>query len=137
MLGKHLKERVTLNHPRCMEPEDWLRFIETSGFTKSWKKLGLTDDDILATQMMIMVSPQGPPVVPGTNGLRKIRMSPPSVNVGKRQAFRVCYVFFERHSVAVLVAIYPKSRKDDLSCDEKKQIAELVKRFGECLDQSQ
>jgi hypothetical protein len=40
-----------------------LRFIQAASFTREWGKLGLTEEDLMALEMLIMASPEGPPVV--------------------------------------------------------------------------
>ncbi len=131
--GRHTREKAILSHPKTMKPEDWLRFIEMPGFTRGWKKLGLEDEDVNAIQMCIMVSPHGPPIVSGTGGLRKIRFAPGRWKSGKRGAARVCYAYFEEFSVVILVTIYPKTRKDDLTQEEKREIKRLLEGIGRIL----
>jgi len=116
-----------------MNPEDWLRFIELPGFTRGWRKLGLTDEDVNAIQMCIMASPKGMPIIPGTGSLRKARFSPGRWNTGKRGAARVCYAYFEEFSVVILVTIYPKTRKDKLTQEEKKEIKRVLAWFEHLL----
>lgn len=72
-------------------------FVEMEGFTEDWKDLNLTDDDLQALQIVIMTNPQGPPVVKGTGGLRKLRFSPAGLNRGKSGAHRIGYAYFETY----------------------------------------
>lgn len=53
---------------------------------------------------------------------------------GKRNAARVCYVFFPMYSLVVLVAVYSKARKDDLGQDERNEIKQLIQRIEKQLD---
>lgn len=46
---------------------------------------------------------------------------------------RICYAYFEEHSVALLCRAYAKSTKDDLTRDEKSIIRQLLERFGRAL----
>ena len=41
---------------------------------------------------------------------------------------RVCYVYFQEYSLALLVMIYAKNEKDNLSKQEKKQIRNVIER---------
>ena len=124
---------AVLQHSPCLSPEDLLTFIELEGFTRGWKKLGLTDEDVMAIQMFIMASPKGAPVVPRAGKLRKARFAPERWNVGKSGAARICYAYFEEFSVVLLVAIYAKARKDDLTQEERRKIKLLLERFEDSL----
>ena len=57
----HHKERHTLFYPsHQFKPSDWLRFIHGGAFDKKWHGLGLSDEDLGALQIAIMVRPQAP-----------------------------------------------------------------------------
>ena len=117
---------------------NFLHFVESSHFTKSWNELGLNDEADLSTlQIAIMSNPQMGNVVAGTGGLRKMRFSTPAQGRGKRGAYRVCYVYFEEYDVAYLMLIYMKNEKDDLSSAEKRKIKELIEGIGEELERLQ
>jgi hypothetical protein len=111
-----------------------LRFIQAASFTREWGKLGLTEEDLMALEMLIMASPEGPPVVPGTGGLRKVRFAPAKWGTGKRGAARVLYAFFQDHSVVVFISIYDKSQKDDFDHGTKGKIKELLEWFKKGLE---
>lgn len=133
MSGRRTKKKATLRHSPYLSPEDYLTFIELEGFTRGWKKLGLTDEDVMAIQMCIMASPKGSPVVQHAGKLRKARFAPRRWKVGKSGAARICYAYFEEFSVVLLVAIYDKTRTDDLTQEEKRQIKLLLERFESSL----
>lgn len=101
-------------------------FVEMEGFTEDWKDLNLTDDDLQAMQIIIMTNPQGPPVVKGTGGLRKLRFAPASLNRGKSGAHRIGYAYFETYKVVLLIIAYSKKDKDDLSPAQAKVIKRLI-----------
>jgi hypothetical protein len=114
-----------------LNPEDFLTFIELKWFTKDWDDLGLreSDDELCALQLMIMCDPVGYPVIPGTDGLRKLRFAPATWRTGKRGALRVAFVYFERFAVVLLVTLYQKNEKGDLSKEEVKAINKLIARI--------
>jgi len=114
---------------RHFRPEDWLGFFELPVFTRYWSKLGLTDEDLLLVQLGIMCQPKAAPVIEGTGGLRKLRFSPHSRPTGKRDAHRLCYVYFEEVSRVLLVLVYPKNQKDDLSAAERTRIREMIEQI--------
>src|ERR1019366_6825573 len=103
-----------------------LSFIEAEDFTGIWTKLGLTVDDLFSLQNLIGPDPTIHPVVRGTGGLRKMRFAKPSSGKGKRGSFRVCFVYFHGLSTVVLVWVYPKNQKSDLTAAEKKGVRRWI-----------
>lgn len=110
-----------------MRPENFLHFIETDEFRDDWNALGLTvENDLLALQVAIMVSPDLHPVIKGTGGLRKLRFSSTNACRGKSGGIRVCYAYFPRHWTVLLVMAYGKSQQDNLTKTEKSHIKEYL-----------
>lgn len=128
--GKSERKKHLLRYPQhLLNPEDLLTFIQMDGFSDDWEEeLGFEDTDLQALEIMIMVAPTGPPIVPGTGGLRKIRFARSERNVGKSGGARVCYVYFEEWKIVLLVVAYGKNEKDDLDPDEKRAIRALIQR---------
>ena len=114
--------------PILRNPVDLLHFIEMKPFSKTWAALRLGDEVLHALQTKITVDPKLPPVVPETGGLRKMRFSPESWNVGKSGALRVCYVYFEEFQIVLLALVYPKAERLDLTPEEKKALRNLIER---------
>ena len=106
--------------------ERLLGFIHLRSFEADWKRLDLTDEDLRALELAIMARPQGPKVIPGTAGVRKVRFAPVHGGKGKRGAVRVGYCHFPRFGLVALMAAYGKNEKGDLTADEKKQLRNLV-----------
>jgi len=79
-----------------MATDRLLGFVEPPTFQSAWASLGLTLVDLFELQRQLQATPRAGPVMAGTSGLRKIRFSPSRLRRGKRGAFRVCYVVFER-----------------------------------------
>jgi len=110
-----------------LRPDNLLHFIETTEFTEAWAELGLNDEgDLAALQWSLMAGPKRAPVIRGTGGLRKTRFVPPHARVGKSGGLRVCYVYFESYGIVLLVLVYAKTEKDDLSLDECKAIKRYI-----------
>ncbi|MGO8748357.1 MAG: addiction module toxin RelE [Thermoguttaceae bacterium] len=110
-------------------PQDFLTFYELDEFADDWKSLGLDqENDLWALQILIMVDPAGSPVIERTGGLRKIRFAPAAWKVGKRGGVRVCYVYFEEHSVVLLVTAYDHSEKENLTAKEREGIREYIRQ---------
>ena len=109
------------------------RFVSVGSFDRLWKARGLDDDDLRALEIAIQTDPDGPPLVPGTGGLRKIRFAPPGSGRGKRGSFRVGYAHFRTPGIVLLLEVWAKSEKDDLSRAECHAIAGALTRFGELI----
>jgi hypothetical protein len=117
-------------------PEDLLHFVELDEFRDDWEELGFdVERDLWALQNVIMSAPDGPPVISGTGGLRKLRFGRLGRNVGKRGGARVCYAYFKEHWTVLLVMAYGKSSKDDLTEDEKRGISQYLARIQHYLDE--
>ena len=86
-------------------------------------------------QFGIMADPRGAPVVPGTDGLRKLRFASSRWGRGKRGAARVGYVYFEEFGVVLLVVAYAKNEQDNLSADDKRIIRDMIRRERAALEQ--
>lgn len=99
-------------------------FIQTSEFVKAWKKLGLSDDDLRQLELEILKNPEVGDIIQGTKGLRKMRFA--YKNTGKSGSVRVCYVDFAFYRTVYLITAYPKSKKDNLTMEERNQIRNLI-----------
>jgi hypothetical protein len=132
----HLTERRRLVYsPLQFRPEDWLRFVQLSTFSRKWGKLGLTDDDLRALEVVIMTGPSRPAVMRDSGGLRKIRFADESSGRGKSGAFRICYVYFAEYSVVVLITIFDKSEQCNLSVADRRGIASVIREIESDLAQ--
>lgn len=107
-----------------------MKFSQTLAFTRVWRTLGLTDEDLQQLEGLILAAPDTAPLIRGTGGLRKVRFAPPSWHTGKRGAARVCYVYVVRTATAHLVAIYPKNAKADLTPAERAAYAKLIESLN-------
>lgn len=128
-------EGTLVYSPDDVQPEDLLTFIELPGFGDDWKHLRLNDDDLWMLQFGIMADPRSAPVVPGTDGLRKLRFAPSRWGKGKRGAARVGYVYFEEFGIVLLVVAYAKNEQDNLSADDKRIIRDMIRRERTALEQ--
>ena len=109
------------------------RFVESGGFSEDRQRLErareLSHDDLVALEQSILADPQAGDLVPGTGGLRKIRLAQRQVGRGKRGGVRVYYLDLPRRAVTHLFAIFGKLEKSDLSPEERRQVAALVKQL--------
>jgi hypothetical protein len=111
------------------------RFVESRGFSADRDRLErageLTMEDIVALEQDILANPEVGDLVPGTGGLRKVRLGQRHVRRGKRGGLRVYYLDLMASNVTHLVAIFEKTEKADLSPAERKAVAALVRRLKE------
>jgi hypothetical protein len=111
------------------------RFVESRGFSEDRKRLErdgeLSDEDMRALEQSILADPEVGDLVPGTGGLRKVRLAQRAVRRGKRGGVRVYYLDLSRRGVCHLVAIFGKREKADLSPAERRAVAALVQQLKE------
>ncbi len=99
-------------------------FIETNTFTEKWIELGLSDDDLRLLESDIMQHPNKYPIIQGTGGLRKARVS--LNGKGKSGGARVCFVDFVFAEVVYFITVYGKSEKANLSKKERNDVKLLI-----------
>jgi hypothetical protein len=109
------------------------RFVSVGAFDRRWRMLGLDDDDLRALEVAIQSDPDGPPLVRGTGGLRKIRFAPPGSGRGKSGSFRVGYAHFPDPGIVLLLQAWSKNEKADLSQAERRAVAAALARFEELI----
>jgi hypothetical protein len=100
--------------------------IELAGFRRRASEL-LTSEEQDAVVDLLAYEPACGDLIPGTGGLRKIRVG--RGGMGKRGGARVVYFFHDAETPILLVAVYAKNEKSDLSAAEKKEFAGLLKAF--------
>ena len=99
-------------------------FVYTEPFRRSWKAMGLSDDDLKLLEEILLADPRLGDVIEGTGGARKLRIQ--LENRGKSGGARVIYVdIFEKEKLYLLLA-YPKNVQDNLTPDQKKQVRKLI-----------
>jgi hypothetical protein len=100
--------------------------IELAGYRRCAREL-LTQDEQEAVIDLVAYEPQCGDVMPGTGGLRKVRIG--RSGSGKRGGARVVYYFCDADVPILLLAIYAKNEKGDLTAREKREFATLVKEI--------
>ena len=101
-------------------------FIETSIFTLEIIKY-LSDIEYKDFQTTLLIRPETGNVVPGSNGLRKIRWK--TKGSGKRGGLRVIYYWDPSNETFYLLLPYRKSKKEDLTQKEIKILSSLVTEY--------
>ncbi|MCR4777242.1 MAG: type II toxin-antitoxin system RelE/ParE family toxin [Lachnospiraceae bacterium] len=100
-------------------------FIQTKEFSRNWDELGLNDDDLRMLEIDIMLNPDNYPIMQGTGGLRKARISIDN-NKGKRGGARVCFVDFVILETVYFISVYSKDSKENLSKSERNEVKKLI-----------
>lgn len=100
-----------------------MEIIETSVFTRQVLKL-LSDDEYRLLQAALVVRPNLGQVIRGSGGLRKARWG--LAGRGKRSGVRIIYHWAVEQERLLLLLIYPKSERADLTPDQIKAIRRIV-----------
>lgn len=109
---------------------NYIEFIETSVFSRQREAL-LTDDEYRVFQEMLIINPLEGDLIQGTGGCRKVRFAPESNNKGKSGGIRSIYYFQNGEGRIWLFMAYPKSRKDNLSGEEKNALKAIIHQLKE------
>jgi hypothetical protein len=99
--------------------------IETPIFTKRIQEL-ITDDEYRLLQTHLVNRPYVGKIIPGSGGLRKLRWS--AGGHGKRGGIRSIYYWFVSQDIILLLYAYPKSKLDDLTPEQLKQLKKIVEK---------
>jgi len=104
-----------------------MQFIETSIFTR--QVLSLLTDDCFAyrqLQVALVANPELGTIIPHSGGLRKVRWS--MSGRGKRGGIRAIYYWVVAEDQILMLFMYPKNEKDDLTPQQLKVLRETVKK---------
>ena len=97
--------------------------IETSVFTRQVRAL-LPDEEYRKLQAALVGTPSLGPLIKASGGLRKLRWGLPGR--GKRGGIRVIYYWAAGQDQLLMLLMYPKSERDDLSPSQLKLLRKLV-----------
>jgi hypothetical protein len=106
-------------------PHGPVSVIELSGYRRRADQL-LTADEQAAVVDLIAYEPTCGDLIPGTGGLRKVRIGHGSS--GKRGGARVIYFFYNVEFPVLIMALYAKNEKSDLSARERREFADYAKQ---------
>ncbi len=67
----------------------------------------------------------------GTGGFRKLRFARPGA--GKRGGYRVVYFYHDARLPVLLVSIYAKNAKENLTASQRNQLAEISRQIKQTL----
>lgn len=97
--------------------------VETSVFTRQVQKL-LSDDEYRHLQMELVSRPDVGAIIPGSGGLRKMRWG--LRGRGKRGGARIIYYWAVEQNRLLMLFMYPKNVRDDLSSAQLKMLKRIV-----------
>jgi mRNA-degrading endonuclease RelE of RelBE toxin-antitoxin system len=97
--------------------------IETSIFTRQVNAL-LSDEEYRKLQAALVGRPTLGPLIRGTGGLRKVRWALPGK--GKRGGVRVIYYWAAAEEQLLMLLVYPKAERDDLTPAQLRILRKLV-----------
>lgn len=84
----------------------------------------LLQDDYDAFKRGLTEDPKKAPLLPGTGGVRKIRLK--AASKGKSGGFRVCYFYYVASEVIYLLFIFQKNEQENLTDAQKKELKTLT-----------
>ena len=99
-------------------------FVELTPFV-AFRDEYWTDEELRALQSFLLVSPEAGALIRGGAGLRKLRWS--AQGRGKRGGARVIYYWHVPRYQIYLLYGYAKSKREDLTPQQVKVLAELMK----------
>ena len=106
--------------------------IEFAGYRRRAREL-LTAGQRDSVIDLVAYEPTCGDIIPGSGGLRKVRIG--RDGIGKRGGTRVVYYFYNEDFPILLLALYAKNEKSDLTIAEKREFAasmrEIVRQWKE------
>jgi hypothetical protein len=97
--------------------------VETSVFTRRIRDL-LADDEYRQLQGSLVDKPEQGSLIRESGGIRKIRWS--AQGTGKRGGVRVIYYWAVTRDRILMLYIYPKNERDDLSREQLQVLRRVV-----------
>lgn len=100
-----------------------MEIVETSIFTKRVLEI-MDDEEYRLLQHALAIRPDWGVVIPGSGGLRKLRWNVPGR--GKRGGTRIIYYWAVQESVILLLFIFRKNERDDLTPAQIQSLRKIV-----------
>jgi mRNA-degrading endonuclease RelE of RelBE toxin-antitoxin system len=99
--------------------------VETTVFTRQVLEL-LSAEQYRQLQRILVSRPNAGPVIVGSGGMRKIRWA--GQGKGKRGGVRVIYYWAVARDRLLMLLIYGKNERDDLTPNQLKTLRRIVER---------
>ena len=116
--------RDPLPHIRAQRIVKFMVFVELTPFIE-FRRARWTDEDLRSLQNFLLATPDAGDVIRGGAGLRKLRWA--ARGQGKRGGARIIYFRHVPGERIYLIYGYVKSEQSDLSPDQIKMLAKLMK----------
>ena len=100
-----------------------MEIIETPVFTRRVLDI-LSDDEYRDLQSFIAANPAAGNLIPGSNGLRKLRWS--IKGKGKRGGSRIIYYWVKPKYTVLMLFLFKKNEQSDLSADQLKRLKSII-----------
>lgn len=97
----------------------------TRKFLRSAERL-MSSDALQDLIDELAVNPEIGAVIQGTGGIRKVRWKTGKDNKGKSGGVRVLYYYEKNILLVLLITLYKKTEKENISDDEKNQLKKLL-----------
>ena len=91
------------------------------------RRLGASDEEVAALEQAIADDPTAGDVIPGLDGIRKIRFALGSK--GKRGGGRAIYFLMVTDDAAVMLFAYAKNEQEDLTKEQRKAALAMLKEM--------
>jgi hypothetical protein len=101
-------------------------FEEFAPFTRRVADL-LDDDDLAQMQGLLLTRPGTGKIIPKSGGLRKLRVA--AKGHGKRGGARIIYYWVVSRDRILLLDIYAKNEREDLTVAQLKQLRWLIEDY--------
>lgn len=101
-------------------------FVYAELFERALKALVDGEQILDLIEHSILENPKVGDVIPGTSGVRKLRVQDASRGKGKRGGYRALYLDLPMVERTHMLVLYSKNQADDLSTSGKKVIRDLV-----------
>lgn len=92
------------------------------GFEKAADAAFGSDLNYWRFQEWLLINPAAGKIIPGTGGARKVRWVDSGRGKGARGGLRIIYFWFESYLTIVLMQVYSKDTREDLTPEEKSDL---------------
>ena len=104
-----------------------MKIVRTTRYIRDLKRLRVSAQDVARLEQAIAADPTVGDVIPGLGGMRKLRFG--IGNQGKRGGGRAIYFLMLADDVALMLHVYSKSDKGDLTTLDRRILSEIVKEY--------
>ena len=104
-----------------------VRIVRTKRYSRDLRAMGASAKDIDELERQIASHPQAGDVIPGLDGIRKLRFR--LGHRGKRGGGRAVYFLMLDDDTAIMLFAYAKNEREDLTQQQKEAALRLIKEM--------